>query len=408
MSTALKDLIRNPTIAELELVARFAALKPDPRRERLFEAFAQTGLPGRRIEGWRWTDFKAAVTTLDAPKASPVRDPLARDGVATLRFTPAGYTAPATLPAGLKLLAKDDVQAMGGAEEAPLGALAAALSGGKTPGTLLVDVTAGAPVHLHIVFEGPGVINAARIVFLLRPGAELHVSESHLGGAALSTALVEFTLNKGARLHRTVYQIGGASEAQAVTALIEQDAGAESVLTTLAFGAKVARLETRLVHRETGSKATINAAYLAGAGLQADITTHVRHGAPSCVTRQLTKGAVLDGGRGVFQGKFHVPRTSGQQTDASMQHNALLLEEGAEVFAKPELEILADDVQCAHGNTSGALDAAQLFYLRQRGIPLVQARAMLTEAFIAQALEGAGELEDALRAEAQAWLNHAA
>ncbi len=408
MSTALKDLIRNPTIAELELVARFAALKPDARRERLFEAFAQTGLPGRRIEGWRWTDFKAAVTSLDALKTAPARDPLAREGVATLRFTPAGYTAPATLPAGLKLLAKDDVQAMGGAEEAPLGALAAALSGGKTPGTLLVDVSAGAPVHLHMVFEGPGAINAARIVFLLRPGAELHVSESHLGGAALSTALVEFTLNKGARLHRTVYQIGGAGEAQAVTAIIEQDAGAESVLTTLAFGAKVARLETRLVHRETGSKATINAAYLAGAGLQADITTHVRHGAPSCVTRQLTKGAVLDGGRGVFQGKFHVPRTSGQQTDASMQHNALLLEEGAEVFAKPELEILADDVQCAHGNTSGALDAAQLFYLRQRGIPLTQARAMLTEAFIAQALEGAGDLEDALRAEAQAWLNHAA
>jgi Fe-S cluster assembly protein SufD len=408
VSIALKDLIRNPTIAELELVERFAALKADARRERLFEAFAQTGLPGRRTEGWRWTDFKAAVTSLDAPKTAPARDPLARDEVATLRFTPAGYSAPSAFPSGLKLLAKDDAQAMGGAEDAPLGALAAALSGGKTPGTLLVEVGAGSPVHLHMVFEGPGAINAARIVFLLRPGAELHVSESHLGGAALSAALVEFTLNKGARLHRTVYQIGGASEAQAVTAIIEQDADAESFLTTLAFGAKIARLETRLVHRETGSKATINAAYLAGAGLQADITTHVRHGAPSCVTRQLTKGAVLDGGRGVFQGKFHVPRTSGQQTDASMQHNALLLEEGAEVFARPELEILADDVQCAHGNTSGALDAAQLFYLRQRGIPMTQARAMLTEAFIAQALEGAGELEGALRAEAQAWLNHAA
>lgn len=408
MTTALKDLIRNPTVAELELVARFAALKADPRRERLFEAFAQTGLPGRRTEGWRWTDFKAAVASLDAPKAAPARDPLARDGLATLRFAPAGFTAPSSLPAGLRLVAKEDVQAMSGAEAAPLGALAAALSGGNTPGTLLVDVSAGTRVHLHMVFEGPGAINAARIVFLLRPGAELHVSESHLGGAALSAALIEFTLNPGARLNRTVYQIGGASEAQAVTAIIEQDAGAESVQTTLAFGARVARIETRLVHRETGSRATINAAYLAGANLQADITTHVRHGAPACITRQLTKGAVLDGGRGVFQGKFHVPRTSGQQTDASMQHNALLLEEGAEVFAKPELEILADDVQCAHGNTSGALDAAQLFYLRQRGIPLMQARAVLTEAFIAQALEGAGALEEALRAEAQAWLNHAA
>ncbi|MGA1344252.1 MAG: SufD family Fe-S cluster assembly protein, partial [Hyphomonas sp.] len=67
-----------------------------------------------------------------------------------------------------------------------------------------------------------------------------------------------------------------------------------------------------------------------------------------------------------------------------------------------------DDVQCAHGNTSGALDAAQLFYLRQRGIALTEARAMLTEAFIAEALEGAGDLEDVLRTEAQAWLNHAA
>ncbi len=408
MSAALKHLIRNPTIAELDLIARFAAMRPDPRRERLFEAFAQTGLPGRRVEGWRWSDFKAALTSLEAPKTPLVRDPLARDGVAVLRFTPAGYTPPVSLPTGLSVLAKDDVQALGGAEEAPLGALAAALSGGRTPGTLLVDVSAGAPLHLHLVFEGPGAINAARVVFLVRPGAELHVSESHLGGAALSAALIEFTLNRDARLFRTVCQTGGAGEVRAITALIEQDAGAESVQTVLAFGARAARIETRLVHRGAGSRATLNAAYLAGRGFHADITTHVRHGAPSCVTRQLTKGAVLEGGRGVFQGKFHVPRISGQQTDASMQHNALLLEDGAEVFARPELEILADDVQCAHGNTSGALDPAQLFYLRQRGIALTEARAMLTEAFIAEALEGAGDLEDVLRTEAQAWLNHAA
>ncbi|MBA3068024.1 MAG: SufD family Fe-S cluster assembly protein [Hyphomonas sp.] len=399
MSTALRDILRNPTVAELELVARYAGLKVDARRERLFEAFALTGLPGRRDENWRWSDFKSAVTALDAPKTPPAHDPLARGGVATLRFSPSGFAAPSALPAGVRLVTREDVQAMGGAEDVPLGALAAALSG-----TVQVEVSAEAPVHLHMVFQGPGAIHAARIAFLLRPGTELHVSESHLGGAAFSAALIEFTLQAGARLNRTIYQRGGAGEVQAITALIEQDAGAESVQTVLAFGAKVSRIETRLVHRETGSKATLNAAYLAGKGFHADITTHVRHGAPACTTRQQTKGAVLDGGRGVFRGKFLVPRTSGQQTDASMQHNALLLEEGAEVFAKPELEILADDVQCAHGNTSGALDGTQLFYLRQRGIPLVQARAMLTEAHIAQALEGAGEHEDALRTEASRWL----
>lgn len=406
MSAALKDLIRNPTVAELELVARYAGLKADPRRERLFEAFAQTGLPNRRNENWRWSDFKAAVGVLDAPAAPSAADPLGADNVPTLRFTPQGYVEPANLPAGLRLLAKDDVQAMSGAEDAPLGALAAALSGGSAaPATLLAEVSGDTPVRLHMVFSGPGAINAARIVFLVRPGAELQVSESHLGGAAFSTSLLEFTLQPGARLNRVVYQRGGKDEAQAITAIIHQEADAETTQTVLAFGAKVARIETRLVHQETGSNATLNAAYLAGDGYHVDFTSHVRHGARACVTRQVTKGAVLDGGRGVFQGKFHVPRNAGQQTDASMQHNALLLEDGAEVFAKPELEILADDVQCAHGNTSGALDANQLFYLRQRGIPLVQARALLTEAFIAEALEEAGPHADALRQQAQNWLS---
>ncbi|KCZ87299.1 FeS assembly protein SufD [Hyphomonas hirschiana VP5] len=406
MSTALKDMIRNPTVAELELVARYAALKPDPRRERLFEAFALTGLPHRRNEEWRWSDFKAAVGALEASATPPAADPLASDDVATLKFTPQGYEAPASLPPGLRLLPKEEVQAMSGAEDAPLGALAAALSGAKNaPATLLAEVSGETPVRLHMVFSGPGAINAARVVFLVRPGAELQVSESHLGGAAFSASLIEFTLQPGARLNRVVYQRGGKGEAQAITALIHQETDAQTKQTVLAFGAKVSRIETRLVHQETGSHATLNAAYLAGDGYHVDFTSHVRHGARACITRQATKGAVVNGGRGVFQGKFHVPRNAGQQTDASMQHNALLLEDGAEVFAKPELEILADDVQCAHGNTSGALDAAQLFYLRQRGIPLVQARAMLTEAFIAEALEDAGVHEDALRAQAQAWLS---
>ena len=91
-------------------------------------------------------------------------------------------------------------------------------------------------------------------------------------------------------------------------------------------------------------------------------------------------------------------------TDADMQHKALLLEDGAVVFAKPELEIYADDVECAHGNTSGALDDDQLFYMRQRGLPEKTARALLTQAFVAEAFAEAGALEEVLRAEAESWL----
>ena len=88
-----------------------------------------------------------------------------------------------------------------------------------------------------------------------------------------------------------------------------------------------------------------------------------------------------------------------------MQHQALLLEDGAVVFAKPELEIYADDVECAHGNTSGALDPNQLFYMRQRGIPEAEARALLTEAFIAEALEEASDsVRDALLDAARSFL----
>ena len=214
--------------------------------------------------------------------------------------------------------------------------------------------------------------------------------------------LAEFGLEDGAMVNRTVQQTASRADTVALTSTAHLGEGANFQQTSLAFGAKLARLETRLEHKGEGANAVLNAAYLARSGYHVDITTDVIHSAESCVTEQLTKGAVSDGGRGVFQGKFLVPRTVGQYTDANMQHQALLLENGAEVFAKPELEIYADDVECEHGNTSGQLDEIALFYMRQRGIPLREARALLTEAFILEALERAhpsvrDRLADAVR-----------
>ena len=103
-----------------------------------------------------------------------------------------------------------------------------------------------------------------------------------------------------------------------------------------------------------------------------------------------------DQARGVFQGRIVVAEGA-DRTDARMGHHALLLNDGAEIDAKPELEIYADDVACAHGNTVGALDEEALFYARQRGIPEDEARAMLTEAFLGEVVdriehEGAREI----------------
>jgi len=407
VTIALRDLIKNPTAAELELVARYGMQPEDARRERAFQAFVETGLPHRRMEAWKWSDFKSALKALETPGTASSADPLPHAGALVFRFTPTGFEQPAALPDGIRMLAQPTAQAVGGAEDVPLGALAAALTGGGSrPASLTFEITSRDLPRIHFVFEGAGEASFARIIFVIRSGAAINVTESYLGGAGFTSVLLEFSLEVGAQLNRTIYQRGGSDEALAVTSMLNLEAESEVTQTTLAFGAKVARLETRAVHQGTGAKLSLNAAYLSGSGFHIDITTNVRHGAPACITRQLTKGAVLDGGKGVFQGKFYVPRKTGQQTDADMQHQALLLEDGAEVFAKPELEIYADDVECAHGNTCGALDDAQLFYLRQRGIPEKQARGMLTEAFIAEALGRADEsVRDVLLAEAQAWLS---
>ena len=405
MTTALRDMIANPTTAELELVARYGMQPEDSRRERLFEAFSRTGLPHRRLEAWKWTDFKVALQGLDRPSTPPSHDPIPHAGALVFRFSPNGYFPPDHIPDGLNVFEKDEAQALGAAEDVPLGALAASLSGGKArPATLLLEVTSKELPRLHFQFSGEGEANFARVVVVVRSDMALTVSESHLGGAGLTSSVIEFGLQKGSAVNRTVYQRGTSEETIASTALVHLDADSHYTQTSLAFGAKVARLETRVTHQEPSAKATLNAAYLVGKDLHTDFTTHVRHGANSCVTRQLTKGAVLNGGTGVFQGKFFVPRTAGQYTGADMQHKALLLEDGAVVFAKPELEIYADDVECAHGNTSGALDDDQLFYMRQRGLPEKTARALLTQAFVAEAFAEAGALEEVLRAEAESWL----
>lgn len=404
---ALKDKFRNPGPAELELIARYAMLPESGQRERAFEAFAETGLPHRRMEAWKWTDFKAALKRVAASEQAGQAGALPAKGDAVIEFTPTGVTLPKNVPDGIKLHERADAQALGDAEEVPLGAMTAALSG-RIGGldTLIIEVTAQASAPLHIVTRGDrGETNFARVAVIVRPGASIDLIESHLGGAGFSSFLIEVGMQEGGSVRRTVLQRGHTDEAQAITAVVSLGDKSEYTQTALAFGAKVARLETRLRHQESGSHATLNGAYLCAKGYHADFTSHVRHGAPSSVTRQVTKGAVLDGGTGVFQGKFHVPRTIGQYTDADMQHQALLLEDGAEVFAKPELEIYADDVECAHGNTSGALDPNQLFYMRQRGIPEAQARALLTEAFIAEALEDANEaVQDTLLEAARAFL----
>lgn len=114
---------------------------------------------------------------------------------------------------------------------------------------------------------------------------------------------------------------------------------------------------------------------------RSDITTNVCHLAEHTNSHQLVKGVADGSAKAVFQGKIHIAPNA-KQCEGYQQHKALLLSDEAEIDAKPELEIFADDVQCAHGNTCGDLDAEQLFYMQARGINMAEARQILIKAHI--------------------------
>src|SRR5208282_2878549 len=154
-----------------------------------------------------------------------------------------------------------------------------------------------------------------------------------------------------------------------------------------------------------GGFASIRGASLLKGRQHADVTVVADHHSGHCQSQELFK-AVLDGdARSVFQGRITVAPQA-QKTDARMMTRALLLSDTAEAISKPELEIFADDVQCGHGATTGALDRELKFYLMARGIPARQAEALLIEAFVAETIETIAHegLRTALSDAAASWL----
>ena len=199
----------------------------------------------------------------------------------------------------------------------------------------------------------------------------------------LDARAFDWDVGEGGLLTRIVVQTGAAPALS--MARVRLAKGAKLRQFIFAEGAKLARIETHVAIEGEGAEVELNGVYLCGDGRHADLTSTITHAHPNCQTRQLIKGVARKGGRGVFQGKILVERGA-QKTDARQYHHGLLLEDGAEICAKPELMIHADDVACAHGNTAGGLDESALFYMRSRGVPEPEARALLIEAFVLAAV----------------------
>ena len=380
-----QSLLINPTAMEAGLEAAFVArIRASDDQRAAFMRFVETGLPHRRMEGWRWSDFRAAAAKAGKPEARPDVHPFADVETIEIRLTDSGYE----IDGNARGFEASESEPMVSDQLAPKHPIAA-LNEAMAPRALNIQVSSGAAIEKPILIrdQRTEASSFAQLQLAIGAGARATLIQSLESGGALQSLVCAMSIEPGARLeHYLLDSFAGDGLRHVLNAVTVQEKGVYHS-TSLTTGGRLSRVETHLTYAAAHGEATINSAALLADDRHADFTTNVTHEAESCVTRQVHKGVARDRGRAVFQGKFLVNRPA-QKTDAQMTANALLLSDTAEANHKPELEIYADDVECAHGSTAGALDDEALFYMRQRGLDEETARSLLIEAFVAEAFDG--------------------
>ena len=246
-------------------------------------------------------------------------------------------------------------------------------------------VSITAPLHLLLISDlgQSGQVTFPRVLVVAEENSSATLVESYVsvtGAAYFTNSVVEIVLKEGARLEH--YKVQRESAAAFHIASTAADLGANSTYdaTTITFGAQLSRHDINVTMDHEGAECWVDGLYLVTAGQHTDTHSVIDHRKPHCTSHQLYKG-ILDGkARAVFNGKIFV-RHDAQKTDAMQTNKNLLLSNEARVDTKPQLEILADDVKCAHGAAVGQIDEEELFYLETRGIHYDLARNLLTYGF---------------------------
>jgi Fe-S cluster assembly protein SufD len=435
------DVTTIKTAAETALANAFAEARARlpgddtvaARRAAAFDVFAQEGLPHRRIEEWKYTDLRALMREAK-PLASPP-DAAAKARAETagallgdvetrrLVFVDGAFVAElsdlAGLEHGLSIGSLADALTEGDptvlahlGKLAPASDVAVALNTALMGDGAVIRIGAGATIErpLHLVFfasQKPAA-TFVRSLVVAEPGARVMLIESHEGPSGSdyqSNSALELFVGEAAHVDHVKIVAEGADALHVSTLAAAIGAKARFNAFTFTIGGAVVRNQIFLNFDGEDTVAGIRGATLIKGRQHADTTLVANHIARGCQSREVFK-AVLDGeAHSVFQGRI-VVRHGAQKTDAKMMTQALLLSERAEADNKPELEIFADDVQCGHGATAGALDEELKFYLMARGIPAAEAESLLIQAFLGEAIEGiehAG-LREALMESVAAWL----
>ncbi|KPB01459.1 Fe-S cluster assembly protein SufD [Ahrensia marina] len=362
------------------------------QRDAAIEQLRAQGLPTRRIESWHYTDLRAAMKHLSAPTDSRVPAPLlAGSKVLSADTSVAGVT--------ISPWSADKAQFAPVESDDAIGQINTALA---TCGSIAA-VKAGQTVDVPLSIENRGA--HARNVVSLGEGASATIVESVCGKDGFSSDVTLISLAEGAKATYVSTCEKGPDAVQLGQLRVVLGKDAELDVVIFNAGGKLIRREVVVLVEGEGSNLDIKGVNLIGGDSHIDVTTVLSHTVPHTVSEQLFRNISTGKGQGVFQGQIKVHQIA-QKTDAQMACNTLLLSDDAGFSAKPELEIFADDVICAHGATVAELDEDHLFYLRARGITERTARALLVEAFVDEAIEEIDNepLVEALETRIGAWL----
>lgn len=411
--------------------ARSAALK----------TFEDLGLPHRRIEEWKYTDLRNQMK-----EALPVSGGDERSGL-TVADVIVALGPMAHLEADRMVFVdgryRADLSSLQGSDAITVAPLAEVLAGEGGKANAIVSqstVTSEAAVMaLNTAYMTDGaVISLAAGAVLEKPLMLVHMR----GGTEPRFAAVRHTLNVGAGASGTLIEAfvalpGASADAQINTAThvvvgdgarvhhikLAAEDGATTHLSNWMVeigqeatyrgfqqtqGVRLARNHIFAVFQGEDSAIDLSGTFLGAGRDHIDTTLVVHHNVPGCESRELFKGVLKDQARGVFQGKV-VVQPIAQKTDGKQMAQALMLSPDAEFDSKPELEIYADDVACGHGSTVAEIDDDLMFYCKSRGIPEDTARVLMTESFVAEAIEQVepDAVREALEACARQWLEGA-
>jgi Fe-S cluster assembly protein SufD len=353
-------------------------------------------LPSPKTEAWRWSDLSALPALTEAPRGAfnlqllqlPWLDcdgpqllfvdgrlDAARSEPGPLSIGPVGTEAKGHPLA--RLIGREGWSLRLGRDHAPPGLVQ------------IVHVSTGGPDHL------PAAI-------ALDADAQASVVETFVG-EGWANRLTRVALAPHARL-MLARRILSASGFVSLTDRAVLGEGASLVVTTLAAGGADTRLDGEIVLAGEGAFAEAGGALLARTRQRHDANLVVRHAAPGGTSRQVWRKVADDRATCSVAARVEVARDA-QKTDGEQSLKGIMLSRTATINAKPELEIFADDVKCAHGCAVGELDRDALFYMASRGVPEAEARSLLTRAFVADAIDRAGEeaVRDAMHADVEKW-----